>query len=112
MSRNKTRLHRKRRIRAKVSGTAMRPRLSVYRSLTNMFVQVIDDENGKTLLSASLSEVSKKNNIDGATKLGKAIADKCKKAKIEEVVFDRSGYKYHGKVKAIAEEARKNGLKF
>jgi len=77
-----------------------------------MYIQIIDDESGKTILSASLSEVSKKNNLEGAKKLGKLVAEKCKKAKIEEIVFDRGGYKYHGKVKAVAEEARKSGLKF
>lgn len=112
MSINKKRLHRKRRIRAKISGTAIRPRLSVFRSLNNIYVQVIDDENGKTLLSVNLKEAAKKNDVAGAAKVGKLVADKCKKAKIEKIVFDRSGYKYHGKVKAIAEEARKNGLKF
>lgn len=112
MSRNKNRLHRKRRIRAKVFGTAKRPRLSVFRSLRNVYVQIIDDENAKTLLSVNLKEAHKKNDTEGAKKVGKLVADKCKKAKIEEIVFDRSGYKYHGKVKAIADEARKNGLKF
>lgn len=112
MSKNKKRLHRKRRIRAKIFGTAQKPRFCIFRSLTNMYVQVIDDEKENTLVSASLREVSKKNNIDGAVKLGKAVADRCKKVKIKEVVFDRGGYKYHGKVRAVAEEARKNGLKF
>jgi len=112
MSINKKRLHRKKRIRAKISGTATCPRLSVFRSLQNIFVQIIDDENEKTLLSVNLKEVAKKNDLAGAMKIGKMVADKCKKSKIEKVVFDRSGYKYHGKVKVIAEEARKNGLKF
>lgn len=111
-SKNNTRLHRKRRIRAKINGTAQRPRLSVFKSLKNIYVQIIDDENGKTLLSVNLSEVSKKNDVDGAKKVGKLIAEKCKKAKIEEIVFDRGGYKYQGKLAAIADEARKNGLKF
>jgi large subunit ribosomal protein L18 len=112
MSKNNIRLHKKKRIRAKVSGTSSCPRLSIFRSLENMYIQIIDDENGKTLLSANLKEASAKNNIEGAKKIGKLIADKCKKAYIGTIVFDRSGYKYHGKVKAIAEEARKNGLKF
>lgn len=112
MSRNINRLRRQKRIRAKVFGTARKPRLSVFKSLTEMYIQIIDDESGKTILNASLSEASKKNNLEGAKKLGKLVAEKCKKAKIEEIIFDRGGYKYHGKVKAVAEEARKNGLKF
>ena len=112
MSKNNRRLHKKRRIRAKISGTATCPRLAIFRSLENIYVQVIDDESQKTLVSVNLKEVSEKNNVDSAKKIGKLVADKCKKAKSEEIVFDRSGYKYHGKVKAIAEEARKNGLKF
>lgn len=113
LSRNQIRLHRKRRIRAKVSGTSEMPRLSVFRSLKNISVQVIDDVAGKTLVSASLKEVKKaKNDIAGAKELGKSVAEKCKAQKIENVVFDRSGYKYHGKVKALAEGAREGGLKF
>jgi large subunit ribosomal protein L18 len=111
-SRNKLRLHRKRRIRAKVKGTAGTPRLSVFRSLRGIWAQVLDDENGKTLVSASLKETKGKNGIAGAKEVGKKLASKCLEKKIEKVIFDRSGYKYHGKVKALAEGAREGGLKF
>lgn len=112
-SRNNLRLWRKKRVRAKISGTAKHPRLCVFRSLENIYIQAIDDAKGKTLVSARLSEIKKtKNDITGAKELGKLIARKCKEAKITEVVFDRGGYKYHGKVKAVAEGAREGGLKF
>ncbi|MFA4817582.1 MAG: 50S ribosomal protein L18 [Parcubacteria group bacterium] len=112
-SRNNLRLHRKRRIEAKIRGTAKRPRLSVFRSLKSLYAQVIDDENGKTLVSANLQEIKKtKNDISGAKEIGKLVAKKCVEKKISEVVFDRSGYKYHGKVKAVADGAREGGLKF
>lgn len=110
-SRNKLRLHRKRRVRAKISGTKAKPRLAVFRSLKNISVQLIDDGKGNTLISASLKDAKAKNNVEGAGKLGKFVAEKCLKEKIKEVVFDRAGYKYHGKVKALAEGARKGGLK-
>ena len=111
--RNKLRLHRKRRIRAKVSGTAETPRLAIFRSLKNIQVQAIDDARGVTLTAASLKEIKKaKNDIVGAKEVGKILAKKCLEKKIEKVVFDRSGYKYHGKIKAIAEGAREGGLKF
>ena len=112
-SRNNRRLHRARRIRAKISGTASRPRLRVFRSLQSMSVQLIDDENQTTLVSASLSDIKgAKNNVEGAKKIGEMIAKKASDKKITEIVFDRAGYKYHGKVKAIAEGARAAGLKF
>jgi len=110
--RNKNRLHRKRRIRAKISGTTKCPRLAVFRSLTGLYVQLIDDEKGNTILSASSKEISAKSTVGGAKKVGKIIAEKCVKAKIKKLVFDRSGYKYHGKVKALADEIRKDGIKF
>jgi large subunit ribosomal protein L18 len=75
-------------------------------------VQVIDDTEGKTLFSASLLDIKNKNSVDGAKELGKFIAEKCLNKKIESIVFDRSGYKYHGKIKAVAEGAREAGLKF
>jgi len=113
ISRNKLRLHRKRRIEAKIRGTAKRPRLSVFRSLKSLYAQVINDENGQTLVAAGLKEIKKtKNDISGAKEIGKLIARKCSEKKISEVVFDRSGYKYHGKVKAVADGAREGGLKF
>ena len=113
VSRNNLRLHRKRRIEAKIRGTAKRPRLAVFRSLKSLYAQVIDDENGKSLVAAGLKEIKKtKNDIVGAKEIGKLIAKKCADRKISEVVFDRSGYKYHGKVKAVADGAREGGLKF
>ena len=112
-SRNNLRLHRKRRIRAKVSGTQSMPRLSVFRSITNVSVQVIDDAKSVTLVAANIKELKKvKNDVAGAKELGKIVAEKCLAKKIGEVVFDRSGYKYHGKIKAVAEGAREAGLKF
>jgi len=112
-TRNNQRLHRARRVRVKISGTAERPRLNIFRSLQSISVQLIDDENNSTLASANLSEIkSAKNTVEGAEKLGKLIAKKATDKKITEVVFDRAGYKYHGKVKAVAEGARSAGLKF
>lgn len=107
------RMKRRRRVRAKISGTADCPRLAVNKSLLNIRVQVIDDNAGNTLACAELKEIkSGKNNIEGAAKVGKLIAEKCKAKGIEKVVFDRGGYLYHGKVKALAEAAREGGLKF
>lgn len=111
--RNNKRIHRARRVRAKVSGTATRPRLNVFRSLRSMSVQMIDDVNHTTLVAANLGEIKgAKNTVEGAEKLGTLIAKKATKEGITEIVFDRAGYQYHGKVKAIAESARKGGLKF
>lgn len=106
------RLRRKRRVRAKVKGTAARPRMSVFRSLRGMLVQLVDDDAGKTLVAASLKEAKAKLTVDGAGKLGALIANKAKKANIQSIVFDRGGYKYHGRVKALADAARKGGLLF
>ncbi len=112
-SRNNRRLHRARRVRSKISGTALRPRLRVFRSLKTMSIQLIDDEKQMTLVSVNLSEIKgSKNDVSGAQKLGELMAKKAVDKKITEVVFDRAGYKYHGKVKAIAEGARLAGLKF
>lgn len=102
-------------IRKKVQGNADRPRLTVFRSNTTIYAQVIDDEKGVTLVSASSLEsgVKKKNtNIETATLVGKKLAEKAIEAGISAVVFDRNGYLYHGKVKALAEGAREGGLKF
>jgi large subunit ribosomal protein L18 len=116
LSKNQTRIKRKRRVRAKIKGSAKVPRLSVFRSLRSIYVQVIDDEAQKTLVAAGLKEIggSKKkapaSNIENSGKLGKLIAEKCAKKKINKVVFDRGGYRYHGRVKALAEAARKAGL--
>jgi large subunit ribosomal protein L18 len=113
LSRNKLRLHRKKRIESKIRGADKKPRLSVFRSLKNLYVQVINDKNSKTLVSVRLKEIKKaKNDVAGARELGKLIAKKCLEKNISEVVFDRSGYKYHGKVKAMADGAREGGLKF
>ena len=105
----------KRRIRKKISGTAMVPRLSVYRSNKQIYAQIIDDISGKTLASAASfkNEAAQKvAKLNQATMVGKLIADKAKKAGIETVVFDRNGYLYHGRVKSLAESAREAGLKF
>ena len=110
-SKNVARLRRHKRVRKNVSGTPEMPRLNVFRSNKEIYVQVIDDTNGVTLASSS-SKVLKVNggNIEGAKLVGKDIAEKCKKAKIERVVFDRGGYLYHGRVAALADAARENGL--
>lgn len=107
------RFERKRRVRSKISGTAACPRLSVFRSLTRVSVQAIDDAAGKTLAQADLRELGKKgkNTVEGAAEVGRLIAERLSGLGVKEAVFDRSGYKYHGKVKAIAEAARENGLK-
>ena len=104
---------RRARVRSKISGTSLRPRLSIFRSLKGMSAQLIDDEKGVTLASASSREVKEKIAKTGvAAALGKLIADKASKAGISEVVFDRGGYQYHGRVKALADSAREAGLKF
>ncbi len=112
-SRNNVRKARHERVRSKIFGTAECPRLNVFRSNANIYAQIIDDENMKTLASASSLEMKlEKSNIESAKKVGVEIAKKAKALKITEVVFDRGGYKYHGKVSALAEAARENGLKF
>lgn len=110
---NERQARRRGRVRVKISGTASRPRLSVFRSNRGMFVQLIDDENGKTLASARTQEVKEKGaKTELSFALGKMLAEKAQAKKISEVVFDRSSYKYHGRVKAVAEGAREGGLKF
>lgn len=115
-NRNKVRLARHERVRNKVSGTTDAPRLNVFRSNSNIFAQIIDDSEGKTLVSASSIDKELKlengGNIEAATKVGELLAKRAKKAKISKVVFDRGGYLYHGRVKALAEAARENGLEF
>ena len=105
---------RKARVRAKVFGTAERPRLSVFRSLTNINLQLIDDKAGKTLVSVYQKELKldKKTKTEVAFEVGKKLATKALEKNIKVCVFDRSGYKYHGRVKAAAEGAREGGLKF
>lgn len=104
---------RHKRVRTKISGTSECPRLCVFRSNTNVYAQIIDDTKGVTLVSSSSLELKiKNNNLETAAAVGKDIAQKAKKAKIKNVVFDRGGYIYHGRVKALAEAARENGLEF
>ena len=106
---------RHRRVRGKVAGTAERPRLAVFRSNRGIFAQLVDDSTGKTLAGASwidLSRASRATRPTQAREVGKAVADAAKKAGIESVVFDRGGYLYHGRVKALADGAREGGLKF
>ena len=107
---------RHRSIRKRVEGTPERPRLCVFRSLNHTYAQVIDDLAGKTLLSVSTLDsslgVEKPSNAAAAAAVGKAIAERAKAAGIEQVVFDRSGFRYHGRVKALADAARKGGLSF
>lgn len=105
------RKHRHKRVRAKVKGTALRPRLVVYRSLKHIEAQVIDDTKGVTLLSGRDLKM-KGNKVARAEQVGSAIAKACLDKKITKVVFDRNGYKYQGRVKALAEAARKEGLIF
>ena len=116
VSRNDMRKARHARVRAKVEGTKEVPRLNVFRSNNNIFAQIIDDENAVTLVSASSIDKDLKlengSNIEAAKQVGKLIAERAKKAKITKVTFDRGGYLYHGRVEALAEAARENGLEF
>lgn len=100
------------RVRNKISGTAARPRMSVFRSNKQIYVQVIDDEAGKTLVAASSLGQEASPKKEQAFKVGEVVAKKALEAGISEVVFDRNGYLYHGRVKEVAEGARKGGLKF
>lgn len=113
----KARKRRHSRIRHKIRGTADRPRMNIYRSLNNIFVQVIDDDAGKTLVSASTidnevaTQIVGKNKTEASKIVGQVVAERAKNAGIETVVFDRGGYRYHGRVAAVAEGAREAGLK-
>ena len=116
-SKNTNRRHVHERIRKKIQGTAERPRLNVYRSLNHVYVQVIDDLKGATIVSANSAEGKKGErktggNVASAKSVGKVIAERAKAKGIKQVVFDRGGYIYHGRVKALAEAAREAGLKF
>ena len=112
-AKNVMRTKRHRKIRQTLAGTATTPRLCVFRSNTSIYAQLIDDEKGVTLASSSSLELKvKNNNVEAAKAVGKDIADKAKKAKIKTVVFDRGGYLYHGRVEALANAARENGLEF
>ena len=109
------RLRRHRRVRGKVRGTAARPRLAVFRSNRGIFAQLIDDDAGKTIAAASWLELPssfKGAKLDQSAEVGKALAEAAKKAGVEAVVFDRGGYLFHGRVKALAEGAREGGLSF
>ncbi len=118
MARSRVRVKKHRKIRNKIFGTALRPRLAVYRSGKHMYAQIIDDEKGHTLVSASTvqksvgSSLEKTNNKEAAKAVGTEVAKKAIEKGIKEVVFDRGGYIYHGKVKALADAAREEGLKF
>ena len=110
---NNRRIRIKAHIRHKVSGTAEKPRMTVFRSNTQIYVQIIDDVNGVTLASASsLGMKDKMTKIEQAAKVGASVAKAAKEAGIEQVVFDRNGYLYHGRVKQLADAAREGGLKF
>lgn len=107
------RLSKKTRIRKKVNGSTERPRLCIYRSLNHMYAQLIDDTTKKTIIQASSLDVTQKMSMSKkAVEVGKLIAEKAKKSNIQDVVFDRNGFIYHGRVKALADSARENGLKF
>jgi large subunit ribosomal protein L18 len=118
MIRNEARQKRHRVVRNKIHGSAERPRLNVYRSLNHIYAQLIDDDAGVTLLAASTldkevkAEVGKSYNLDAAKVVGKVIARRALEKGIKNVVFDRGGYKYHGKIKALADAARETGLNF
>ena len=116
-SKNTNRRHVHHRIRKKIQGTAERPRLNVYRSLNHIYVQVIDDLKGVTLAAASTAEGKKSDrttggNVASAKSVGKSIAERAQQKGITQVVFDRGGYLYHGRIKALADAAREAGLKF
>ena len=117
-SKNTARLRKHTRVRKKVSGTTARPRLCVFRSLSNVYAQIIDDNNGVTLVAASTldgelrGKVKFGGNIEASAAVGKLLAEKAIAKDIKQVVFDRGGYIYHGRVKALAEAAREGGLEF
>jgi large subunit ribosomal protein L18 len=108
------RLKRRRRVRAKVSGTAERPRISVFRSNRGVFAQLVDDDAGRTIAAVQWTEVELRSlkPMEQATEAGKLLASRAKAAGIDSAVFDRGGYQYHGRVKALAEGAREGGLTF
>ena len=110
--RRAARVRRHARVRERVGGTGERPRLAVFRSLTHIYAQVIDDRSGRTVAAASDLDVKEGKKSERAKQVGKAIAERAKAAGVGEVVFDRAGYRYHGRVKALADAARESGLKF
>ena len=113
-SKNQIRVRIHSRIRRRVKGTSERPRLAVFRSVKHIYAQVIDDDKGHTLLAASSNEKSGASggNVAGAKAIGKLVAERAKEQGIKAVVFDRGGYQYHGRVKALADAAREAGLEF
>ena len=114
LTRQQRRLRRRRRVRARVRGTAERPRLSVYRSNRGLFAQLIDDDEGRTLAAASWTEKGLRDldPMEQAKRSGALLAERAREAGIETCVFDRGGYRYHGRVRALAEAAREGGLRF
>ena len=111
--RKQNRSRRHRRVRVHVEGSAQRPRLAVFRSLNHIYAQLIDDSAGRTLAAAStLEQKAKGNGMSQASEVGKAIATKAKAAGVDQVVFDRGGFLYHGRIKALADAAREAGLEF
>ena len=118
MDKRAARKRRHHRIRNKITGTPFKPRMVVKRSLKNMYVQIIDDLSGETLAAASTrdpqlrDELENSGNVEAAKRVGELVAERALDNDIEKVVFDRAGYKYHGRVKAVAEAAREKGLKF
>lgn len=118
INRKESRARRQRRVRAKLSGTGERPRLNVYRSLMHIYAQVIDDTTGHTLASASTidaelrAQMAGKKKAEQAKLVGQAVAERAKAQGLTRVVFDRGGYRYHGRVKAVADGAREGGLEF
>ena len=118
LNKEELRCRRHHRVRQRLAGTPDAPRLNVYRSLCNIYAQVVDDEAGRTLCAASTIDADVKKsvkaggNIEAAKVVGRLVAERAKEKGIEKVVFDRGGYKYHGRVKALAEGAREAGLKF
>ena len=115
IDKNQVRVRVHKRIRTRVAGTAERPRLAVYRSLTHIYAQVIDDRAGHTLASASSNDkgaTANGGNVAGAKEIGRLVAERAKEKGITRVVFDRGGYLYHGRIKALADAAREAGLKF
>ena len=115
INRNDIRLRIHKRIRNRVSGTPERPRLAVFRSVNHIYAQIIDDQQGHTIVAAGSTEKDLKGkggNVDGAKLIGKAVAERAKSKGVTKVVFDRGGYQYHGRVKALADAAREAGLEF
>ncbi len=111
-TREEKRVRRHLRVRKALAGTPERPRLVVFRSLKHIYAQIVDDTTGRTLLAVSSHKITEGKKAERSVQVGKAIAEKAKAAGISRVVFDRAGYKYHGRVKAVAEGAREGGLEF